>query len=197
MAAWLPAIIGLALLQKSPPAYVVFIACTFPMQGFFNALVYFRPKYISQRQQMVPGSTERASRLNSMLNTLHLPRVSSRNLLILSRMPSSSRDIVAVSADYVDGTEREGNDKEEGTRTIDNSKNILKISSGGNLSALSLKSSDQGSCSDTMLVNAEHNNETGSDASGFGCSDLRRIKVNSNRSLSRLAVTLPVIEENC
>mmetsp|Transcript_1181 Transcript_1181/g.2448 ORF Transcript_1181/g.2448 Transcript_1181/m.2448 type:complete len:446 (+) Transcript_1181:65-1402(+) len=197
MAAWLPAIIGLALLRKSPPSYVVFIACMYPLQGFFNALVYFRPKYISQRQQMVPGSTERASRLTSMINTLHLPRASSRNLLILSRVPSSARDLAPVGEDQTEGAGREGDDVEEGTKASESNKSLPRMSSKTLLLALSRKPSAQESCRNTILVETEYNNESDGRGSGGNSSNLRRNRDSPKQSGSKLVVMLPMIEENC
>jgi len=39
-------------MEKSPPfAVIALFAIFFPLQGFFNALVYFRPRYLRYRQE--------------------------------------------------------------------------------------------------------------------------------------------------
>jgi len=80
MAAWWPAIIALIMYEKTPPEYVCFISAVYPLQGAFNALVYFRPKYIAERQRMISTSDRCVSRLSVVLDTVNLPRMSSENL---------------------------------------------------------------------------------------------------------------------
>ncbi|KAL7460745.1 hypothetical protein ACHAXS_001189 [Conticribra weissflogii] len=87
MAAMIPAIIPI-IINALPEPYIIFVSCIHPLQGAFNALVYFRPKYIAERQKMASRSNLRASRLSSILITLNvsLPRR-------LSALSSGGRNI--------------------------------------------------------------------------------------------------------
>lgn len=78
MAAMIPAIIPIVI-NALPESYIIFVSCIHPLQGAFNALVYFRPKYIADRQKMASRSNVRASRLSSIMITLNvaLPKRSS------------------------------------------------------------------------------------------------------------------------
>ncbi len=78
MAALIPGTLSI-IFYDLPRPFAIFVSCTNPMQGAFNSLVYFRPKYIAERQKMVSNSHRRESRLSSLLNTLNvtLPRRSS------------------------------------------------------------------------------------------------------------------------
>mmetsp|Transcript_6121 Transcript_6121/g.12296 ORF Transcript_6121/g.12296 Transcript_6121/m.12296 type:complete len:125 (-) Transcript_6121:210-584(-) len=78
MAAMIPAVITIVI-NALPEPYIIFVSCIHPLQGAFNALVYFRPKYIANRQKMASRSNLRASRLSSILRTLNvsLPKRSS------------------------------------------------------------------------------------------------------------------------
>ncbi len=80
MAAWWPPIIALIMYEKTPPEYVCFISAMYPLQGAFNALVYFRPKYIAEQQRMMSTSDSHGRRLSVLLDTVNLPRMSSDNL---------------------------------------------------------------------------------------------------------------------
>ncbi len=83
----IPAIIPI-IINALPEPYIIFVSCIHPLQGAFNALVYFRPKYIAERQKMASRSNLRASRLSSILITLNvsLPRR-------LSALSSGGRNI--------------------------------------------------------------------------------------------------------
>lgn len=72
MVAMVPAVLTIVV-NDLPGSYLIFVACTRPLQGGFNALVYFRPKYIAERQKMVSTSNARNSRLSSILVTLNMP----------------------------------------------------------------------------------------------------------------------------
>ncbi len=78
MVAMIPALLSIVV-KDLPESYFIFVACTRPLQGGFNALVYFCPKYIAEQQKMVSTSNTRDSRLSSILLTLNvsLPRRSS------------------------------------------------------------------------------------------------------------------------
>jgi len=95
MAAWLPAMIALILLERLPSDFFVFLACLYPLQGAFNSIVYFRPKYIANRQRMCSIEGRRGSNVSLILATVNidLPRRPSAELNIrtsktfIERMP--------------------------------------------------------------------------------------------------------------
>ncbi len=74
MVAWLPAIIALVLFDSAPSSYYVFLASVYPLQGLFNALVYFRPKYVAERHRMFSSSEGRGSQISTIFFTLKIPR---------------------------------------------------------------------------------------------------------------------------
>ncbi len=73
MVTWIPSIIAILLDDILPEPSVIFLACLFPLQGLFNAIVYFRPKYIAERQRMISDSDRRGSRASTVMNTLKIP----------------------------------------------------------------------------------------------------------------------------
>lgn len=95
MAAWLPAMVALILLERLPSDFFVFLACLYPLQGAFNSIVYFRPKYIANRQRMYSIAGRRSSNVSLILATVNidLPRRPSAELNIrnsktfIERMP--------------------------------------------------------------------------------------------------------------
>lgn len=64
MVTFVPAL--LASLSFLPRWYYVFYSCLFPLQGLFNAFVYFRPKYVAERRR------SGASRMGAVVKVLGL-----------------------------------------------------------------------------------------------------------------------------
>mmetsp|Transcript_22470 Transcript_22470/g.47109 ORF Transcript_22470/g.47109 Transcript_22470/m.47109 type:complete len:168 (-) Transcript_22470:370-873(-) len=90
MAALMPAVVTI-ISEDLPRNFSIFVACAYPMQGAFNALVYFRPKYISERQKMASRSDRRESRVSSILKTLSITppkRSSASSNAILQKVPA-------------------------------------------------------------------------------------------------------------
>mmetsp|Transcript_8798 Transcript_8798/g.18789 ORF Transcript_8798/g.18789 Transcript_8798/m.18789 type:complete len:169 (+) Transcript_8798:776-1282(+) len=54
MAAWIPPVIGSVGRETLPDEFMVFVACFAPLQGAFNAFVYFRPRFNRQESVLVP-----------------------------------------------------------------------------------------------------------------------------------------------
>mmetsp|Transcript_26708 Transcript_26708/g.55055 ORF Transcript_26708/g.55055 Transcript_26708/m.55055 type:complete len:352 (-) Transcript_26708:477-1532(-) len=90
MAALMPAVVTI-ISEDLPRNFPIFVACAYPMQGAFNALSYFRPKYISERQKMASRSDRRESRVSSILKTLSITppkRSSASSNAILQKVPA-------------------------------------------------------------------------------------------------------------
>ena len=64
---WVPVIIMYA---NPPGGFYVLYACTFPLQGFLNSIVYFRPKYAAARKRR---GAEGDSRFTTLLKVLDIP----------------------------------------------------------------------------------------------------------------------------
>jgi len=73
MAVVLPSLF--TLVTTPTPEYIVFMACLHPLQGLFNAFVYFRPKYESERRRIYSSSNpteRRATKMSSVLKVLNI-----------------------------------------------------------------------------------------------------------------------------
>jgi len=62
---------------KLSNGYVIFWSVLFPLQGFGNFLVYFRPRYVRIRQSELNNGTGRGGRVASVLHTVG---ISTRNM---------------------------------------------------------------------------------------------------------------------
>lgn len=85
--------------MELPNGYVIFWSVLFPLQGFGNFLVYFRPKYVRIRQ----SETGRGGRVASVLHTVG---ITTRNMNSSKEERKSSERHVKQSDDDDEDNEK-------------------------------------------------------------------------------------------